>query len=111
VIADLSDLRRSDVKEKRAQFRQDAYAIMLLNRHIDKGMEGSSAYMLLAYYLNTHFSVFGTGSQLTDANAYINAIATGNVMGLINGYLSYRPTVVHNAREVYDKISHSLIFA
>ncbi|MCX5686574.1 MAG: hypothetical protein NTW09_03845, partial [Candidatus Omnitrophica bacterium] len=106
-LADLVTAGLATDKTERAQFRADTYAIMLLKRHIDKGMEGTSAYRLLSYYLRTHFGF----TEAVAVDDYINAVVNGEIARLIKGYLVYEPCVRRDAREEYHKISCSLIFA
>ncbi|MDO8536103.1 MAG: hypothetical protein Q7S30_03750 [Candidatus Omnitrophota bacterium] len=108
IIADItSDALLDNNKDKRHEYRSNAYAIMLLTRHINEGMEGSSAYRMLEFYLTTHF---GFSEKVAVAN-YIEAIKKGDIIELIKGWLAYRPAERYDAVKEYNSISASLIFA
>ncbi len=108
IIADITSeaLLDSD-KDRRHEYRSNTYAVMLLARHINEGMEGTSAYRLLEFYLRSHFGF----SEKVAVGNYIEAIKKGDIAELIKGWLTYKPAERYDAVKEYHGTSTSLIFA
>lgn len=107
ILADIASASLDNDKDRRHEYRSNTYAIMLLTRYIDEGMEGTKAYRLLGFYLRTHFGL----AESVSAENYIEAIKKGDVSELIKSYLAYRPSERYDAVKEYHTISASLIFA
>ncbi|MFH1664943.1 MAG: hypothetical protein ABIA77_02230 [Candidatus Omnitrophota bacterium] len=97
---------RSEDPDQRRKFQKNTYAMMLLARYIDKDTpKESRAYMLLKFFIKTHFQL-----KNVPAESYIDAIVNDEITVLVKGFLAYRPAVPYEMPE-YDKVAAVLIAA
>jgi len=107
IRVDTRDIKRLD-KLKRMDCRFDIYAMMLMARRITEKelQEKNSIYRMLGFFLNTHN---GKGDR-DIAQAFMEALVSGDIAFIIKNNLSYRPAERWRKPD-YHSIAAALISA
>ena len=107
IVVDPDDIKDIDPK-RRARYRKDIYAMMLVARKVTEKdiAENTSVYRTLSFFLNSHYQD-GTKDI---AGYYIEALIKGNIALLINSILSYNPAERWETPD-YEKVAATLLSA
>jgi len=104
MIMDTTGLK---AEKERAPYRRDIYSILLLARHIQEDDDEDSGIYRLLMFLVT--KILGD-RKVVEAGAYVYAVANGDINGIVNTVLSYKPVEKYDMPK-YEAVSRALVSA